>query len=92
MCSSVDEQQEFFSNFKELIEDTYKKTGMKVTLITHSMGSPMTLYFLNRQTQAWKDRYIQSWVSLAGCWAGTVKALKVFIQGKLQILSLRLDC
>ena len=45
------------------------------------MGSPMTLYFLNQQTQAWKDKYIKSWISLGGCWAGTVKALKVYAQG-----------
>lgn len=69
---------------KDLIEDTFTKTnGQKVVFITHSMGSPMTLYFLNRQSQAWKDKYIKSWISLAGCWAGTVKALKVFAQGIL---------
>lgn len=79
-----DELQDYFVNMKDLIEDTFTKTnGQKVVFITHSMGSPMTLYFLNRQSQAWKDKYIKSWISLAGCWAGTVKALKVFAQGIL---------
>ena len=41
----------------------------------------MILYFLHQQSQAWKDQYIQSWISLAGCFGGTVKALKVYSQG-----------
>lgn len=77
--------QDFFAKMKALVEDTYTRTnGQKVVFITHSMGSPNTLYFLNQQPQAWKDKHIKSWVSLAGCWAGTVKALKVYIQGTCQ--------
>lgn len=69
---------------KALVEDTYIKTnGQKIVFITHSMGSPMTLYFLNHQTQEWKNKFIKSWISLAGCWAGTIKALKVYAQGLL---------
>jgi len=41
----------------------------------------MILYFLHQQSQGWKDHYIQSWISLAGCFGGTVKALKVYSQG-----------
>ena len=78
----VDELQEYFVNMKSLVEDTFTKTnGQKIVFITHSMGSPMTLYFLNRQTQEWKNKYIKTWISLAGCWSGTIKALKVFAQG-----------
>ena len=71
---------------KALVEDTFVKTnGQKVMFLTHSMGSPMTLYFLNQQTPARKDKYIQSWISLGGCWAGTIKALKVYAQGDYTI-------
>jgi lysophospholipase-3 len=71
---------------KTLVEDTFVKTnGQKVMFLTHSMGSPVTLYFLNQQTQAWKDKYVKSWISLAGCWAGTIKALKVYAQGSYMI-------
>lgn len=67
---------------KALVEDTFTQTnGQKTVFITHSMGSPMTLYFLNHQTQDWKNKYIKTWISLAGCWGGTIKALKVFAQG-----------
>lgn len=66
---------------KELVEDTFNKTSQKVVFVTHSMGSPMVLYFFNHQSQAWKDKYIKSWISLGGCFAGTVKALKVYAEG-----------
>lgn len=45
------------------------------------MGGPMTLVFLQQQTQKWKDRYIEQVVSLAGAWAGSVKAVKVYAVG-----------
>ena len=77
----LDELQDYFVKMKVLVEDTFTKTNQKIVLITHSMGSPMTLYFLNHQTQEWKNKYVKSWVSLAGCWGGTIKALKVYAQG-----------
>lgn len=50
-------------------------------LVCHSMGCPVTLYFLNRQSQAWKDTYIRTLVTLAAPWGGAVKALKAFTSG-----------
>ena len=52
-----------------------------VTLISHSMGGPMSLIFLQRQSQKWKDKYINSLITLASPWGGSVKALKVFAIG-----------
>lgn len=80
----IDEHGDFFKQLKALVEDTYKKNGNKrVIFVCHSMGSPMTLYFLNGQTQAWKDKYVKAFVTLAGVWGGTVRALKVYAVGKL---------
>ena len=45
------------------------------------MGSIMSLYFLNKQSQAWKDQYVRSLVSIAGVWGGTARAVKVFSVG-----------
>ena len=46
------------------------------------MGSPMTLYFLNRQSQAWKDKHVAAMVTMSGVWGGTVRAMKVFAVGE----------
>lgn len=67
------------------MEETYNMNGKKaVILIAHSMGGPMTLVFLQQQSQKWKDQYIRAFVTLSGAWGGSVKALKVFAVGKIQ--------
>lgn len=39
------------------------------------------LYFLNHQSQTWKDKYIRSLFSLGGPWGGAVKSVKAFASG-----------
>lgn len=81
-CFFTDENQQWFVDVKKLVEETYEAGGqLRVTFIVHSMGGPMTLVFLQQQTQKWKDRYIEQVVSLAGAWAGSVKAVKVYAVG-----------
>ncbi|XP_024935900.1 group XV phospholipase A2 isoform X2 [Cephus cinctus] len=76
------ENGEFFVKLKDLIEETYLMNNKEpVTLIAHSMGGPMSLVFLQQQSQKWKDKYINCLVTLAGVWGGSVKALKVFAIG-----------
>lgn len=45
------------------------------------MGGPMALFFLQQQLKMWKTKYIARVISLAGAWAGSVKAVKVFAMG-----------
>lgn len=76
------EHEEFFIKLKELVEETYNMNKQTpVTLLAHSMGGPMTLIFLQRQSQKWKDKYINCLITLSGVWGGSVKALKVFAIG-----------
>ncbi|XP_043288690.1 phospholipase A2 group XV-like [Venturia canescens] len=76
------ENEEYFVKLKELVEETYLINGAQpVTLIAHSMGGPMSMIFLQRQSQKWKNQYISSLVTLGAVWGGSVKALKVFAIG-----------
>ncbi|XP_061399219.1 phospholipase A2 group XV-like [Musca vetustissima] len=76
------EHKQYFIDLKKLVEDTYEQNEQTpITFITHSMGSPMTLVFLQQQTLEWKNKYVARQISLAGAWAGSVKALKVFAMG-----------
>ncbi|CAH1953902.1 unnamed protein product [Acanthoscelides obtectus] len=76
------ENVEYFVYLKKLIEDTYDENDKTpVIIIAHSMGGPMALYFLNLQTQSWKDKYIRSIVTLSGVWGGSMKAVKVYAIG-----------
>ena len=55
----------------------------KVTLVVHSMGGPVSLYFLTSGivTQEWKDTYINSYITLAGAWSGGNRALLGLVSG-----------
>lgn len=76
------ENSDWFVNLKILVEDAYEMNDKTpITFITHSMGSPMTLIFLQQQTQQWKSKYVARIISLAGAWAGSVKAVKVYAMG-----------
>jgi len=88
MFFSSDEYDEFYRNFKALIEETYAmNNNTRVVLLGHSMGNPTALYFLNHQAQSWKDKFIQSFVSLAGVWGGSVKTLRLFASGKITVFN-----
>uniref|UniRef100_A0A671N0Q7 Phospholipase A2, group XV n=1 Tax=Sinocyclocheilus anshuiensis TaxID=1608454 RepID=A0A671N0Q7_9TELE len=75
------ENKEYFLRLQQMIEEMANKAGGPVVLIAHSMGNMYMLYFLNRQPQAWKDRYIKAFVSLGPPWAGVAKTLKVMATG-----------
>ena len=77
------EMHDWMNDFKALVEHSYDTNdNQSVILLAHSMGSPLSLYFLNQMSQKWKDKYIRALMTLAGVWGGSVKALKVFAAGK----------
>ncbi|CAF5182365.1 unnamed protein product, partial [Rotaria magnacalcarata] len=78
----IDEQEEFFVNFTKLVQDTYELNNQtKIVLVTHSMGGPFALYWLHRQTEEFKTKYIRSMVNIAAPWGGAIKALRLMISG-----------
>lgn len=78
-----DEVEEFWEDLKNLVINTYEKNGNKpVSFIVHSMGALMVSKFLHQQTQEFKNKYINSMISLAGVYGGSVKAMEVFVDGK----------
>jgi len=65
-----------------LVEETYGYAGnKKVTIVSHSYGCPMTLYFLRTRTQAWKDRYIRQWLPTSGVFGGTGEGMMQLLSG-----------
>ncbi|XP_028304581.1 lysosomal phospholipase A and acyltransferase [Gouania willdenowi] len=75
------ENKPYFLELQQMIEQMATKAGGPVVLIAHSMGNMYTLYFLNQQPQAWKDKYIKAFISLGAPWAGVAKTLRVVISG-----------
>ena len=65
-----------------MIEDMYKTYKHKVTIVTHSMGGPISLHFLTDTVdQKWKDTYIKQYITLSAVWAGSVKSIRAIISG-----------
>ncbi|XP_052454439.1 phosphatidylcholine-sterol acyltransferase [Carassius gibelio] len=76
------EQEEYFSRLKNLVEEMYNEYKQPIYLLGHSMGNNYILYFLNQQTQHWKDHYIKGFISLGAPWGGAVKPLRVLASGE----------
>ncbi|RCN34756.1 Lecithin:cholesterol acyltransferase [Ancylostoma caninum] len=81
--SVQDELHLYFDLLKVTIESTYRWHGnKKVITLGHSMGNPMMLYFYNNiVNQDWKDKYIESHVSLAAPWGGAMQIVRLFASG-----------
>jgi len=56
-----------------------------VTIVTHSMGSPVMLYFFTHvASQEWKNKYIKAFIPLSGVWKGSIITLTSIITGDPQ--------
>jgi len=64
-------QPSYFADLRRLVEDTWTlNDGRKVVLLAHSMGGLYAAYFLSRQPAVWKDRFIETLVTVNTPWAG----------------------
>ena len=60
--------------------------GVGVTIVAHSMGGLMSLYFLNEVvTQEWKDKYIKAYIPIGVPYGGAVEIMKTWLTGKMGV-------
>ncbi|KAF6772266.1 hypothetical protein AHF37_08958 [Paragonimus kellicotti] len=79
---SPNENQVYFSQLTELIEETYEiNDNRPVVLLGHSLGALYGLYFLQQKTDEWKRTYIKAYMTVGGPFGGSVKALLAVTSG-----------
>ena len=67
------------TNYKDLIENTFKENGEKpVVIICHSMGCTFTYYFMKQQDPNWVSRFISTWFIIGAPFGGTFKYMYGF--------------
>lgn len=80
---STDENEDYFVQLQNLVEEMYNQYQQPVYLLGHSLGCQYILYFLNHKPQSWKDKYVKGFISLGAPWGGAVKTLRVLASGKI---------
>lgn len=68
---------QFYDRLQTLIETTSKRAGgKKVHIVTHSLGGPTALMFLNTRTAGWVEQHVASFMPINAPWGGgTMMAL-----------------
>lgn len=73
---------DYYDKLKVLIEDSFVINGNKqVIVMTHSMGGPVALYFLNKMTADWKLKYLKAFIPIAAPFGGCPSILQSMISG-----------
>uniref|UniRef100_A0A0G4I899 Uncharacterized protein n=1 Tax=Chromera velia CCMP2878 TaxID=1169474 RepID=A0A0G4I899_9ALVE len=66
----------FGPDLKSLIENSVAKSGRKAVLFSHSLGTLVTNFFLNKfVSKEWKDRHIERSVYVGGAFGGAPAVL-----------------
>jgi len=71
----------YFAKLKLLIEGTVTKNKAKAHLITHSLGGPTTLAFLNQQDPWWIESHIETYIPLSSPWVGGARMTMTEVGG-----------
>jgi lysophospholipase-3 len=73
---------QYYTKVQALVERTFARNGNRsVHFVTHSLGGPTVLGFLNTMPQVWKDTYIASFAPISGPFGGSVAQANAFVAG-----------
>lgn len=90
----LEKRDRYFTKFKQQIELYHDLTGNKTVLVGHSMGSQIIFYFLQwveamgpdygNGGSGWVNKYIESFVNVAGTLLGAPKAVPAMLSGEMK--------
>eukprot|EP00980_Cylindrotheca_fusiformis_P011278 scaffold2597_cov116-Cylindrotheca_fusiformis.AAC.6 len=82
----LEERDGYLTKLKYRIEAFHSSTGKKVILASHSLGAMLVHYFfgwVSEQDKDWVDKYIHTYVNIAGSQLGVPKAASALLSGEM---------
>ena len=72
----------YFTRLKALVESTVEDNdGLRIVFVTHSMGGPVALSFLQQQTDEWKKIHIAGFIPISPPFGGAVSTVLALVSG-----------
>ncbi|EMC95830.1 hypothetical protein BAUCODRAFT_109446 [Baudoinia panamericana UAMH 10762] len=90
--ANYEKRDQYFTRLKNHIEVAKKVSGLKVVLLTHSMGGQVLYYFMHwveaegygNGGPAWVEDHLESWINISGCMLGALKDLPAVLSGEMR--------
>ncbi|KAF2720129.1 LACT-domain-containing protein [Polychaeton citri CBS 116435] len=87
-------RDQYFTRLKTHIELANKISGLKIALLSHSMGSQVLYYFFHwvesmeeghgKGGPNWVNDHVESWINISGCMLGALKGVPAILSGEMK--------
>ena len=85
-------RDQYFTRLKAHIDVAKSVSGLKVVLLSHSMGSQVLYYFFiwveaegyGNGGPNWVNDHIEAWINISGCMLGAVKDVPAVLSGEMR--------
>lgn len=85
-------RDQYFTRLKNHIELGKDLSGLKVVLLSHSMGSQVLYYFMHWVESEehgnggpnWVNDHIEAWINISGCMLGALKDVPAVLSGEMK--------
>jgi len=72
-----------YPELQALIEKSVHELGRKAVIVSHSLGCPTMLYFLNKfVSPEWCKKYVSTWVAMGAPWGGSAPIVAMYLTGQ----------
>jgi phospholipid:diacylglycerol acyltransferase len=89
---NLEKRDQYFTRLKNHIELGKVVSGLKVVMLSHSMGSQVLYYFMHWVEAEghggggpnWVNDHIESWINISGCMLGALKDVPAVLSGEMK--------
>ncbi|KAK5124566.1 hypothetical protein LTR85_001783 [Meristemomyces frigidus] len=90
--ANYEKRDQYFTRLKNHIELAKHVSGLKVVLLSHSMGGQVLFYFFHwveaeghgNGGPSWVNDHVESWINISGCMLGALKDLPAVLSGEMR--------